>query len=82
MKEVLYKIIQNELTVKKTEKLIKDIIESLEAQEEPEKKQSIKASVGNLRSALACLSVNPFSTNLIFTSDGNLKILSLLAIVD
>ena len=46
MKEVLDKIIKNELTVKKTEKLIKDIIESLEAQEEPEKKQSIKASMG------------------------------------
>ena len=46
MKEVLDKIIKNELTVKKTEKLIMDIIESLEAQEEPEKKQSIKASMG------------------------------------
>ena len=46
MKEVLDKIIKNELTVKKTEKLIKDIIESLEAADEPEKKQSIKASMG------------------------------------
>ena len=46
IKEVLDKIIKNELTVKKTEKLIMDIIESLEAQEEPEKKQSIKASMG------------------------------------
>jgi len=47
MKDVLDKIIKNELTVKKTEKLIKDIIESLEAcEEDDDKKQSVKASMG------------------------------------
>lgn len=46
MKEVLDKIIKNELTVKKTEKLIKDILEELETPEEPEKKQNIKGAMG------------------------------------
>lgn len=46
MREVLDKIIKNELTVKKTEKLIKDILEELEAPEEPEKKQNIKGAMG------------------------------------
>ena len=45
MKDVLDKIIKNDLTVKKTEKLIADIIESLEASDE-DKKQSVKASMG------------------------------------
>lgn len=46
MRDVLDKIIKNELTVKKTEKLIKDILEELEAPEEPEKKQNIKGAMG------------------------------------
>ncbi|MGL5695304.1 MAG: nucleoid occlusion protein [Peptostreptococcaceae bacterium] len=46
MKDVLEKIIKNELTVKKTEKLISDIIAEIEAEEEPDKKQSVKASMG------------------------------------
>ena len=46
MKEVVDKVIKNELTVKKTEKLIKDILEELQTTEEPEKKQSIKSTMG------------------------------------
>ncbi|SCI29048.1 MULTISPECIES: nucleoid occlusion protein [unclassified Romboutsia] len=45
MRDVLDKIIKNELTVKKTEKLINDMIESLQVADE-DKKQSIKASMG------------------------------------
>lgn len=46
MKEVLDKIIKQELTVKKTEKLIKDMLEEIQAIEEPEKKQNIKGAMG------------------------------------
>ncbi|MGL4912594.1 MAG: nucleoid occlusion protein [Romboutsia sp.] len=46
MKEVLDKVIKSELTVKKTEKLIKDILEEIQDIEEPEKKQSIKGTMG------------------------------------
>jgi ParB family chromosome partitioning protein len=46
MKEVLAKIIKGDLTVKKTEKLINDILEELEAKNEPEKKPNIKGSMG------------------------------------
>lgn len=45
MKDVLDKVIKNELTVKKTEKLIKDILESIQATQEPEKKQNIKGAM-------------------------------------
>ncbi|MGX4598056.1 nucleoid occlusion protein [Faecalimicrobium sp. JNUCC 81] len=45
MKEVLDKVIKNELTVKKTEKLIKDILEDLEAPSETDKKQNVKGSM-------------------------------------
>jgi len=45
MKEVLDKVIKNELTVKKTEKLIKDILEDLEAPSEADKKQNVKGSM-------------------------------------
>lgn len=45
MKEVLDKVIKNELTVKKTEKLIKDILEDLEAPDEADKKQNVKGSM-------------------------------------
>ncbi|MCT4507241.1 MAG: nucleoid occlusion protein [Tepidibacter sp.] len=43
--QVLDTIIKNELTVKKTEKLIKDILEDLATPKEPEKRQTIKASL-------------------------------------
>lgn len=43
--EVLDAIIKNDLTVKKTEKIIKDILEDLSNPKEPEKKQRIKASL-------------------------------------
>lgn len=46
MKDVVDKVIKNELTVKKTEKLIKDILEELQAAHEPEKKQNIKGTMG------------------------------------
>lgn len=46
MKDVVDKVIKNELTVKKTEKLIKDILEELQAAQEPEKKQNIKGTMG------------------------------------
>lgn len=45
MKEVLEKVIKGDLTVKKTEKLIKDILEELEALQEDEKKPNIKGSM-------------------------------------
>lgn len=45
MKEVLDKVIKSELTVKKTEKLIKDILEELEAPNEEDKKQNVKGSM-------------------------------------
>ena len=42
MSQVVSKIIKNELTVKKTEKLVKDILDNIEAKEDTEKKQNIK----------------------------------------
>ena len=42
---IVQKVVKLELTVKKTEKLINDTIESLKAEEEPEKKQNIKCSM-------------------------------------
>ena len=45
MNEVVLKIVKNELTVKKTEKLVKDILDNIEAKENPEKKQNIKCSM-------------------------------------
>ncbi|OPJ55448.1 nucleoid occlusion protein [Alkalithermobacter paradoxus] len=42
---VLDTIIKNDLTVKKTEKLIKDILDEILNPKEPEKKQTIKASL-------------------------------------
>ena len=42
--KVLDNIIKNDLTVKKTEKLIKDILEDLLIPKEPERRQKIKAS--------------------------------------
>lgn len=46
IKEVLEKVIKNELTVKKTEKLIKDILEELEAPQELDKKSNVKGTMG------------------------------------
>ncbi|MGL5316017.1 MAG: nucleoid occlusion protein [Peptostreptococcaceae bacterium] len=46
IRDVLDKVIKNELTVKKTEKLIKDILEELEAPQEPDKKGNIKGTMG------------------------------------
>lgn len=43
--EVLDTIIKNDLTVKKTEKIIKDILEELSNPKEPERKQKIKAAL-------------------------------------
>ncbi len=43
--QVLEVIIKNDLTVKKTEKIIKDILEDLSKPKEPEKKQRIKAAL-------------------------------------
>ena len=45
MLDIVQKVVKLELTVKKTEKLINDTIESLKAEEEPEKKQNIKFSM-------------------------------------
>ena len=45
MREILDKVIKNELTVKKTEKLIKDMLEDLQDTQEPEKKQNIKSAM-------------------------------------
>ena len=44
--EIIQKVVKQELTVKKTEKLINDTLEALRAESEPEKKQNIKCSVG------------------------------------
>ena len=44
--EVLDKIIKNELTVKKTEKMIKDILDEIENPEDDNKKQNIKRNKG------------------------------------
>ena len=46
MMEIIKKVVKLELTVKKTEKLISDTLEALKAEDEPEKKQNIKCSVG------------------------------------
>ncbi|QIB27868.1 nucleoid occlusion protein [Caloranaerobacter azorensis] len=43
--EVLNKVIKNDLTVKKTEKLIKDILEEITKEKEPESKQNIKSII-------------------------------------
>lgn len=43
--EVLNKVIKNDLTVKKTEKLIKDILEEITKEEEPKTKQNIKSII-------------------------------------
>ena len=45
MSQVVSEIIKNELTVKKTEKLVKDILDNIEAKEDTEKKQNIKCSM-------------------------------------
>ncbi|MEG1287483.1 MAG: nucleoid occlusion protein [Clostridium sp.] len=45
MKEVLNKAIKNELTVKKTEKLIKELLEDLKGSNEDDRKQNIKGSM-------------------------------------
>ncbi|MGF7060739.1 nucleoid occlusion protein [Brassicibacter mesophilus] len=42
---VLEKIIKNDLTVKKTEKLIKDILDDMTKEEEPKSKQNIKSLI-------------------------------------
>ena len=44
--EVLDKVIKNELTVKKTEKMIKDLLEGLESPQDSDKKQNIKGTMG------------------------------------
>ena len=44
--EVLDKVIKNELTVKKTEKMIKDLLEELESPQDSDKKQNIKGTMG------------------------------------
>ena len=41
MDEIIQKLTKNQLTLKKTEKLIKDILESIELDNNPEKKQNI-----------------------------------------
>ena len=46
MMEIVKKVVKQELTVKKTEKLINDTLEALKEENEPEKKQNIKCSVG------------------------------------
>lgn len=46
MKEVVDKVIKHELNVKRTEKLIQDIIEDLEAPKEEDKKLHVKGSMG------------------------------------
>ena len=45
MSQVVSKIIKNELTVKKTEKLVIDILYNIESKEDKEKKQNIKCSM-------------------------------------
>ncbi len=44
--EVVDKIIKQDLTVKKTEKLIKDMLENLDSSQDDDKKQNIKGSMG------------------------------------
>ena len=44
--EIVKKVVKQELTVKKTEKLINDTLEAIKAESEPDKKQSIKCSMG------------------------------------
>lgn len=46
MIEVIEKVVKAELTVKKTEKLINEILEDLKSEKEPEKKQNVKYSMG------------------------------------
>ena len=46
MMEIVKKVVKQELTVKKTEKLINDTLEAIKAESEPDKKQSIKCSMG------------------------------------
>ena len=46
MRNVVEKVIKSELTVKKTEKLIKDILEELQDTQEVDKKQNIKGTMG------------------------------------
>ena len=46
MMDIVKKVVKQELTVKKTEKLINDTLEAIKTESEPEKKQSIKCSMG------------------------------------
>ncbi len=46
MMDVVKKVAKQELTVKKTEKLINDILENIKAENEPEKRQNMKCSMG------------------------------------
>ena len=45
MMEIVKKVVKQELTVKKTEKLINDTLEAIKAENEPDKKQNIKCSM-------------------------------------
>lgn len=58
--EVLEKIVKNDLTVKKTEILIKSMLEELTKEEEPENRQSVKSMI-NLKIYLNTLR-NTFNT--------------------
>lgn len=49
MRNVLDKVIKGELTVKNTEKLIKDLLKDIENEKEPEKKQIVKIGNMNLK---------------------------------
>ncbi|HSQ33433.1 MAG TPA: nucleoid occlusion protein [Peptostreptococcaceae bacterium] len=49
MRTVLDKVIKGELTVKSTEKLIKDLLKDIENAKEPEKKQIVKIANMNLK---------------------------------
>jgi ParB family transcriptional regulator, chromosome partitioning protein len=49
MRTVLDKVIKGELTVKNTEKLIKDLLKDIENAKEPEKKQIVKIANMNLK---------------------------------
>ena len=49
MRNVLDKVIKGELTVKNTEKLIKDLLKDIENAKEPEKKQIVKIGNMNLK---------------------------------
>lgn len=46
MMDIVKKVVKQELTVKKTEKLINDTLEALKDEIEPKKKQNIKCSMG------------------------------------